>query len=168
MRLTFDLATEADAAPVAAVRSAAARELTRLHGAGHWSAEVDERGALRGIRAARVVVARDAGEIVGTLCLQTKKPWAIDRSYFAPSKRPIYLVDMAVHPDHQRRGVGRALLEEATRIVRAWPGDAVRLDAYEGPAGAGAFYTKCGWREVGRATYRGVPLIYYEWLIAAE
>jgi hypothetical protein len=46
-----------------------------------------------------------------------------------------------------------------------WPADAVRLDAYQGPAGAGGFYERCGFREVGRAAYRGTPLIYFELLL---
>jgi hypothetical protein len=46
--------------------------------------------------------------------------------------------------------------------VRAAGGDAVRLDAYDAVAGAGPFYEKCGFREVGRATYRITPLVYYE------
>jgi len=36
----------------------------------------------------------------------------------------------------------------------AWPADAVLLDAYDHPAGAGAFYTRCGFRHVGQTTYR--------------
>jgi GNAT superfamily N-acetyltransferase len=102
---------------------------------------------------------------VGTLCLSTKKPWAIDKSYFANSKRPLYLTDMAVDPAWQRKGVGRELMKEAAVMAREWPADAVRLDAYEGPAGAGPFYAKCGLTEVGRAVYRTVPLIYYQLLL---
>jgi hypothetical protein len=45
-----------------------------------------------------------------------------------------------------------------------WPSDAIRLGAYDADAGAGAFYEKCGFQEVGRATYRTVPLIYFEML----
>jgi len=38
--------------------------------------------------------------------------------------------------------------------------------AFDHPqAGAGEFYRKCGFRETGRATYRTVPLIYYERLL---
>lgn len=32
-------------------------------------------------------------------------------------------------------------------------------------ARAGGFYQKCGFREVGRVTYRNVPLIYFEMLL---
>ena len=40
----------------------------------------------------------------------------------------IYLTDMAVRPDYQGKGIGRAMLAEAVRIVREWPADAIRLD----------------------------------------
>src|SRR5262249_36625297 len=116
-------------------------------------------------RNSRVLVAHEGTRIIGTLQLTTKKPWAIDRTYFQNSKRPIYLIGMAVEPTLQRQGIGRAMLEDVQRIVRAWPGDATRLDAYDAPAGAGPFYAKCGFLEVGRITYRSVPLIYYEQLL---
>jgi ribosomal protein S18 acetylase RimI-like enzyme len=72
---------------------------------------------------------------------------------------------MAVAPGMQRQGVGRRLLDEACAVAAAWPSDAIRLDAYDASAGAGGFYAKCGFQEVGRITYRGVPLIYFELLI---
>jgi GNAT superfamily N-acetyltransferase len=65
----------------------------------------------------------------------------------------------------QRQGIGRLLLTEAVRVARAWPADAIRLDAFDAEAGAGAFYAKCGFREVGRVVYRKAPLIYFEALL---
>lgn len=49
-------------------------------------------------------------------------------------------------------------------VARAWPSQAIRLDAYDSAAGAAGFYAGCGCREVGRVTYRRVPLIYFELL----
>jgi GNAT superfamily N-acetyltransferase len=69
---------------------------------------------------------------------------------------------MAVLPTKQRQGLGRKLLTEVQRIAHAWPADAIRLDAHDAEAGAGGFYARCGYTEVGRAIYRGTPLIYYE------
>jgi ribosomal protein S18 acetylase RimI-like enzyme len=112
-----------------------------------------------------VVVFRRRSKIIATLTLATKKPWAIDKWYFAPSKRPLYLTNMAVQPDLQRQGIGRQCLDEAQRIARQWPADAIRLDVYDSAAGAGVFYAKCGFREVGRVIYRNTPLIYYEALL---
>jgi ribosomal protein S18 acetylase RimI-like enzyme len=71
-----------------------------------------------------------------------------------------------VHPAHQGRGIGRWCLDEAARIVRAHPGDAIFLDAYDAEAGAGGFYARCGFREVARVLYRGTPLVYYELMVA--
>ena len=158
-------ATPDDAAAVAEVRNAAADELTRLHGQGHWSGFTTSHGVLRGINTSRVLVARSGHRIIGTLRLATKRPWAIDPSFFADSKRPLYLVDMAVTPSAQRQGTGRELLRAAVKTAEGWKADAIRLDAYDHAAGAGPFYEKCGFKEVGRATYRGVPLIYYQFLL---
>ena len=110
-------------------------------------------------------IARTDRDIVATLRLASKKPWAIDRAYFADVKRPVYLTDMAVAPQLQRHGIGRRILEEAKAIAREWPADAIRLDAYDAPAGAGEFYEKCGFTQVGAKTYRGVPLLYFELLL---
>jgi GNAT superfamily N-acetyltransferase len=151
-----------DAAAIAAVRIAAADNLTRDFGDGHWSAHTNEAAVLRDIKGSRVLAVRERGAIVGTLTLQTKKPWSIDVSSFTPCKKPLYLIDMAVAPVRQRSGVGRALLAEALIVARAFPADAIRLDAYEAAAGAGDFYRKCGYRHVGGRNYRGVPLLYFE------
>jgi GNAT superfamily N-acetyltransferase len=160
--ISMGRAIELDAAEIARLRTEVAHRLTQDHGIGHWSSEVSEKGVLRGILTSHVVVARSETAIVGTLRLAPKKPWAIDAAYFADVRRPLYLVDMAVLPAVQREGIGRYLCDEARRIARAWPADAIRLDAYDHAAGAGGFYVKCGFREVGRVIYRKVPLIYFE------
>jgi len=97
--------------------------------------------------------------------MATKKPWAIDVSYFTPVKRPLYLTGLAVSVAHQSQGLGRLAMEDACAVARAWPADAIRLDAYDSPAGAGDFYVKCGFGERGRALYRDDPLVYYELLL---
>ncbi len=157
-------ATDADAAALAVMRTAVAERLTRDHGRGHWSSAVSERGVVRGVKTSRVIVARDGDSIAGTFRLQTKKPWAIDLGYFTAVRKALYLLDMAVAPGAQSTGIGRLLIEEAKSLARAFPADAIRLDAYDHAAGAGGFYAKCGFQERGRVVYRGVPLIYYEWL----
>ena len=161
-------ASPADAAPIAAVRVAAADRLTRDFGEGHWSAHTNEAAVLRDMKTSRVLAAREAGEIVGTLTLQTKKPWSIDLSYFTPCAKAIYLINMAVAPQRQRSGIGRALLVEALTAARSFPADAIRLDAYDSVAGAGDFYRKCGYVNVGGKSYRGVGLLYFELMTGAR
>jgi GNAT superfamily N-acetyltransferase len=164
-RFSMTFGTADDAAALAALHTAVAEELTRVHGRGTWSTKTSEKGVLHAMRTSSVFVAREAGEIVATLRLATKKPWAIDTRYFSPCSKPLYLLGMAVTPARQRQGLGRKCLEDATRIARSWPADAVRLDAFDSEAGAGGFYARCGWSEVGRTSYRNTPLIYYEFLL---
>jgi GNAT superfamily N-acetyltransferase len=165
MDLSFATATETDAAAIAALSLAVAEDLTHQYGHGRWSSGTAEKTALRNVRTSRVIVARSGTGIVAALRLATKKPWAIDPKYFTDVRKPLYLTDMTVAPEMQRKGVGRRILEDATNVARAWPCDAIRLDAYDAEAGAGAFYVKCGFRETGRVTYRKTPLIYFELLL---
>ena len=51
-------------------------------------------------------------------------------------------------------------------MARAWPSDGIHLDAYD--ADAGAFYAKCGYREVARVSYSKTPLVYFELSLSAE
>ena len=162
------LAVPEDAAVVAAVRVAAADQLTKQFGEGHWSAHTNEASVLRDMKASRVLVVRDHNDVVGTLTLQTKKPWSIDVSYFTPCQKPLYLINMAVRPDRQRRGVGKLLLAEALTMARSFPAGAIRLDAYDSAAGAGDFYRKCGYRHVGGVAFHGVPLLYFERMLSSS
>jgi GNAT superfamily N-acetyltransferase len=164
-RFRFNLGTIEDAAALAALHTAVAENLTQLYGPGVWSIKTSEKGILHAMRTSHVFVAREGAEIVATWRLATKKPWAIDVRYFSPCSRPLYLLAMAVAPARHREGIGRKCLEEATRAAREWPADAVRLDAFDAEAGAGGFYARCGWAEVGRTSYRNSPLIYYEFLL---
>jgi ribosomal protein S18 acetylase RimI-like enzyme len=165
--LSIAPAVAADAPALAALHTSVAERLTRDYGKGHWSSAVTEKGVLRNLEHNRVLVAREGDSLVGTLSLVSKKPWAIDPAYFTAVRRPLYLLNMAVDPASQRSGIGRLLVEEAKAISRAWPAEAIRLDAYGAEAGAGAFYAKCGFRERGRVVYRKVPLVYFELLLAA-
>jgi GNAT superfamily N-acetyltransferase len=160
--LKLQPAKTSDATALAALHTAVADHLTQLHGRGPWSSQSSEKGVLFAMCNSKVFVARDGGEIIGTLRLAVKKPWAIDVDYFTPARKPLYLLAMAIAPARQRKGLGAQCLAEAKRIAQAWPADAIRLDAYDAAAGAGGFYERCGFAECGRATYRGAPLIYYE------
>ena len=165
MRLSVTTASDEDAAELVELRNAVADDLTLRFGKGHWSYSVTEKSVLRGIRTSRVLLGRMNSKLIATLLLATKKPWAIDVSYFTPVKKALYLHNMAVSVDVQGQGLGRELLVEAAEIARAWPSNAIRLDAYDADAGAGPFYAKCGYSERGRVVYRSTPLVYYELLL---
>jgi GNAT superfamily N-acetyltransferase len=165
VKLSLTTALPGDAAGIAAVMNEAAQHLTLRYGKGHWSYEVTEKTVKTGISPhSKVLLAKEDNAIVGTLRLTIKKPWAIDPSYFTKVLRPVYLVDMAVRPDMQRKKVGEFMLREAKTFAVSWLAEAIRLDAYDHEAGAGEFYHKCGFTEKGRVVYRKSPLIYFEWL----
>jgi len=165
MTIAFERATEADAAAIAAVRLAAARGLTAKFGRGTWSFAADsEFGVQTELRTSTLLVARDAASIIGALRLALKNPYAIDTGFFTPVDRAAYLTAMAVAPKHQRQGVGRRLLGAARQEAVELGAQAIRLDSYDAPAGAGEFYRRCGFTEVARGDYRGTPLIWFEWL----
>lgn len=155
----------AEAEEIATLHIGAAAALTAEFGVGHWSTTISAEGVERRMRNDRVFRLRLRRRIVATLRLSTKKPWAIDRSYFVSGRQPLYLLDMAVAPDLQRRGIGRRCLRDAVAVARASDADAIRLDAYDAAAGAGGFYSACGFVEVGRVVYRKVPLIYFEFIL---
>jgi GNAT superfamily N-acetyltransferase len=170
MRLTFSIATHGDAQEIADLRNNVAENLNNLYGHGHWSSTINERGVQVGIsNTSKVLIARSGKIILGTLRLAQKRPWAIDSNYFTPvKKRALYLVDMAVKPSEQKKGIGKLLLIEAKKLAAEWPAESIRLDAYDAKAGAGDFYRKCGFREKGRIVYRNVPLIYFEMIIPSN
>jgi GNAT superfamily N-acetyltransferase len=167
MRLRLQLATVEQAPEISALRQAVAAKQEAQFGAGPWARPSTVKGVLFDLRNSVLYVALRRNKIIATLALCTKKPWAIDRKFFTKCRRPLYLVSMAVAPGLQRKGIGRLCLDEVQKIAIAWPADTLCLDAYDAAAGAGEFYRRCGFTEVGRAAYRGVPLIYFEFKLPA-
>jgi GNAT superfamily N-acetyltransferase len=164
MRVCLENATAADAAAIAALRLAVARESTAQYGRGPWSFTAESEAGVRAdLLSARVMIAREAGAVVATLRLSSRSPYLQAFDFFPLDVTALYLTSMAVAPKRQRSGLGRACLEEVKRIAVAWPVGVVRLDAYDAPAGAGGFYRKCGFTEVARTPYNGTPLIFFEW-----
>jgi GNAT superfamily N-acetyltransferase len=164
--LKFSDAKLDDVPRIAALQNAAAGALTARFGEGHWSHLSSERAVAASLRHARVRIGRDGRRVLTVLRLATKKPWAIDVSYFTPVKRPLYLTGMTVSVTHQGLGLGRLAIADGIAIAHTWPADALRLDAYDAQAGAGGFYAKCGFQERGRYIYKGNPLVYFEQLLS--
>lgn len=163
--LRFRDANLKDVPAIAGLQNSVSGALTARFGVGHWSGMVTERGTAFAQKHARVRIGVAGKRIVTVLRLAQKKPWAIDVSYFTPVKRALYLTGLAVSVAHQGEGLGRKAMEDAKQIALGWPADAIRLDAYDGEAGAGEFYGKCGYVERGRVVYKGDPLRYYELLL---
>jgi GNAT superfamily N-acetyltransferase len=162
--ISISAATSSEARALAALRTAVARRMTEQFGEGHWSACPSKAEVARQLRASHVLVARASSELVGTVRLVRALPWVIDSSAFTPVARPWYVLGLAVAPQCRGRGVGRQLIEASKNTARSRDAQALWLDAYDHPAGAGPFYVKCGFRKVGRTEQGEVPLCFFEWL----
>ncbi len=61
---------------------------------------------------------------------------------------------MRVHPDYQRRGLGRHILQELTDTARKLGLSSLRLDTTTKQTGAQALYESEGFRPIGTREYR--------------
>jgi GNAT superfamily N-acetyltransferase len=163
--IALEPARAKEATAVAELLNAAADMLTVQYGIGFWSRHSTDRGVKWLMRIGQVYVVREQGSVIATLTLTPRKPWAIDIDYFTQVAKAMYVLSMAVAPDRQSRGIGRACVDAAVALCREASANALRLDAFDANAGAGAFYQKCGFRDVGRVRYRNVPLIYFERMV---
>ena len=118
-QLSFRPATPNDAAVLAALHTEVAEHLTKLMRAGPGSGATMTKGVLIAMRTSHVYRRNLGTELVGTFRLATKKPWAIDTSYFSAGRKPLYLLAMAVDPARQRQGIGgRCLQETVLRLAK--------------------------------------------------
>jgi GNAT superfamily N-acetyltransferase len=142
------------------IRLEAARAMTRRHGDGPWS-RVQGLPTLRKHQAERAIVLVETDSTAAaTFTLGRKKPPFYRGHWFANPKAPaVFLSNMAVIPQLQRRGIGRWCMHQAERLAGEWGAQCIRLDAFQGPAGAGTFYEKCGYTLAHSGT---LGLEYYE------
>lgn len=165
MKIGLHRATVDDIPELVRLKNSVSESLTGRYGVGHWSTNVTDKGIVFAMKNGTVYIYRENDTILATVTLSARKPWAIDTAYFSSAKRPVYLTAMAVAPDAQCKGIGRRCLDEVLEIAKGWPADAIRLDAYDAEAGAGEFYRKCGYTEMGRTVYRDTALVYFEKLV---
>jgi len=102
-----------------------------------WTDRVEP--AIRG-GSKRVLVARDAGRIVGTV--QLDLPWPPNQPHRADVGK------MLVHPDARRRGIARALMLALEDLARADGRTLLTLDTVSG-SHAEALYRSLGYATIG-------------------
>ncbi|MEU1213912.1 GNAT family N-acetyltransferase [Streptomyces sp. NPDC005791] len=90
-----------------------------------------------------LIVGRDEDGTVSATAFLTRNTHRLMRHW-------IGAYTVMVHPRHQGKGYGRALMEATADAARAIEGiEAIRLTC-RGGTGADRFYTSCGYKEVGR------------------
>jgi ribosomal protein S18 acetylase RimI-like enzyme len=95
----------------------------------------------------QVWVAEAERQIIGVLVL-------------IPEEDTLLLDNIAVHPDHQRRGIGRALLELADAEALCQGYDELRLYTHETMTENIALYTRSGWVETHRGHQDGYARVF--------
>lgn len=101
------------------------------------------RAALAGVADGidHLLVGYDADELAALLFLADNR--------FALKSHWCVLKRVMVHPRHQRKGYGLALMRQAERHARAMGWQALHVTV-RGGLGLEEFYKRCGYREVGR------------------
>ncbi len=86
----------------------------------------------------RVWVALNEVDLVGCL-------------FLVPDKRFMKLANVAVHPEHSGKGLGRELMKLAEREARNHSADELRLTTHVAMPDNIRLYTRLGWKEVARS-----------------
>jgi len=165
MKVKLQLAGANEITELVAMRTRVSRDMAVRFGEGFWVGRPTEGGERFLMRIGQVYFVRYRGRMIATLALTTRKPWSIDVKHFRANAKPLYLRAMSVDPAQQRKGVGRMCIAEARRIAAEMGREVIRLDAFDCAAGAGEFYRKCGFAEVARVVYKGVPHIDFELVV---
>jgi RimJ/RimL family protein N-acetyltransferase len=141
---TIRRATPHDANALVELAESVGREEGRwILGTGPWRSISDERRYLRSIQRypdAAVLVAEDAGHIVGRLSL-SRDPH--------PASRHVADLGLMVAESHRRRGVGTALLDEAVTWARSAGVSKLELHVFPWNAPALRLYESFGFVQEG-------------------
>ena len=131
------------------VRRGAAEKLNADFGKGEWS-DISWFSTLeRGLVDKTLYAIWMGQKIVGTCSLTT-----IPVSFYAlkrfaqPNAAAFYLRSLSIHPDEQRKNIGRQAMKMAEAIATARRAASLRLDTLVAPAGATGFYQNCGYTAV--------------------
>jgi N-acetylglutamate synthase-like GNAT family acetyltransferase len=99
------------------------------------------------IREHRVTVAENEGKVIGVLVLTV-------------TEEGFLLENVAVHPSHHRKGLGRTLIELAEAEARREGFESIYLYTHEKMTENRALYAKIGYVEFDRRTENGLARVY--------
>lgn len=146
MTISFATATANDVPDIVAFHGAVSAYVGAVPGARRWRIP-SEVLVERSMHATEAVLAHEDGALVASFRLDFARGFC-GVARFTEVDGFAYLLEMAVHPSHTRRGIGRLCLGEAERRARARGARAIRLDTNDDALHGAAFYAACGYREV--------------------
>lgn len=169
--LQFGIALAEDAKAVEEMRRLAAQDLTARFGQGHWSGEsklagIRERiklGDEETLRPSTLFVLRKDRLAVASLVLSRHMPSFWKASYWKePKAIAVGVTNLVVHPQYQRQGLGRLIMDGAEKHSRDRRIEFMRLDAYTDNPISTNFYRALGYDERIAIDLRGTKLTLFE------
>jgi ribosomal protein S18 acetylase RimI-like enzyme len=118
-----------------------------------------------GTRTASLFVIRQEGHCVASVCLNEVQP---EQYHSLPWRcaqgRALVIHRLCVHPEWQRRGTGRHLMDFTENFAREQGFSCIRLDCYTGNPRALALYVQRGYQRIGQAYFprRELPFDCFE------
>jgi GNAT superfamily N-acetyltransferase len=106
-------------------------------------------------------IIREADLCAGIIVLNELQDAEWSSVPWAPSRRPLAVHRLLVHPDRQREGVGRALMGFAMRRGRELGCDALRFDVYSGNPELVRTYERMGCVRRGEVFFPHRELSFY-------
>ena len=141
-------------------------EQLRAQGSDQWDEIYPSLKVVEGdAQAGTLFVARAEGQCVGSVCLNDVQPEVYAPLPWSFTKgRALVIHRLCAHPEWQRSGVGKALMEFTEDFARTQGFGCIRLDAYTGNPRATALYERRGYQRVGQVYFprRKLPFDCFE------
>ncbi|WP_150452058.1 GNAT family N-acetyltransferase [Arenibacter lacus] len=163
------LAKESDIPEILKLTAACAKALVEV-GIYQWnesypSQEKFEKDISRG----ELYLLKTDQEIIGTIVISTfMDPEYYSVSWTTPNQHNYYIHRLAVHPQHQKKGYGKLLMEYAEEYARTNRAVSVRLDTFSKNEGNNTFYKNRGYQKVGHIFFpkqSKYPFLCYELIL---
>jgi ribosomal protein S18 acetylase RimI-like enzyme len=122
-----------------------------------------------GARSGALFVIRQEGGCVASVCLNDVQPEQYHPlPWRCPKGRALVIHRLCVHPEWQRRGAGRHLMDFTEKFAQEQGFSCIRLDCYTGNPRALALYERRGYQRIGQALFprRELPFDCFEKIMA--
>jgi GNAT superfamily N-acetyltransferase len=163
VKLKLILAESQDAEAIASLRNAVTDELTFNHGKGPWTVHHKTADVLADLRNAKLYVALRRDEVIASVTLSAKPTTAGKTPLKSAEKKPLYLTSICIAPEYQRRGYGRACIDEAIRLAKRAKADGIIATTYSTlETSIGEFYLRCGFKASVPSGDHSASLRHYE------
>jgi GNAT superfamily N-acetyltransferase len=137
-----------------------------LKGLKHWNSAYPGPDRIqKDLSMGYIYIIKDKGVCKGMVTLNDYEPEEYKQIGFpSVTKRPLYLQNLAVHPNWQGQGIATLLIDFAQQLGKEKGYDAIRLDIFEPSEHARQLCAKQRFLEVAsfQANYQKVPFVCYE------